>query len=99
MTGHSLNEFSYSCAARELTCIDKFSSYPGQQGLFSGPNQYHPTRALKTKVLQGYLKIATQVLPNDVNLSKPALWNSNLHTDNNFVDPSQPTNILNIIDW
>ncbi|KAF1934824.1 kinase subdomain-containing protein [Clathrospora elynae] len=95
----SLNEYVYSRAARELACIDKFSSYPAQQGLFSGPNQYHPTRALKVAVLRHYLKIATQILPNDVNLSKPTMWHSDLHSDNIFVDPSQPTRILNIIDW
>jgi hypothetical protein len=99
VTGPSLNEFVHSRAARELACIDKFSSYPGQQGLFGGPNQYRPTKALKVGVLRDYLKVATQILPNDVNLSKPTLWHSDLHSDNIFVDPSQPTKILNIIDW
>ncbi|KAJ8113860.1 hypothetical protein OPT61_g4116 [Boeremia exigua] len=98
-TGPSLKEFIHSCADRKLSCIDKFSSYPGQQGLFNGPNQYRPTRALKTGVLQDYLKVATQILPNNINLSKPTLWHPDLHTDNIFVDPSEPTRILTIIDW
>lgn len=98
-SGASINEFVHSRAARELACIDKFSSYPGQQGLFSGPNQYRPTKALKAGVLRDYLKVATQILPKDLNLSKPALWHSDLHSDNIFVDPSQLTRILNIIDW
>lgn len=99
MTGPSLAEFIYSCANRELACIDRFSSYPGQQGLFGGPNQYRSTKAFKAQVLQNYLKVATQVLPKDSTLSKPTLWHSDLHTDNIFVDPSQPIKILNIIDW
>lgn len=99
MTGPLLNEFVYSRAARELASIDKFSSCPGQQGLFIGPNQHRPTKALKISVFHDYLKVATQVLPNDVNLSKPTLWHSDLHSDNIFVDPSQPTRILDIIDW
>src|SRR5437870_180936 len=99
MTGPSLNEFVHSRVARELACIDKFSSYPGQNGMLIGPNKYCPTRALKVGVLRDYLKVATQILPNDVNLSKPTLWHSDLHSDNIFVDPSQPTRILNIIDW
>jgi hypothetical protein len=99
MTGPSINEYLHSRAARELACIDQFSSYPGQQGLFSGPNQYHPTKALKVGVLREYLKVATRIMPKDVNLSKPALWHPDLHGDNIFVDPSQPTKILNIIDW
>ncbi|KAH8726478.1 kinase-like domain-containing protein [Phaeosphaeriaceae sp. PMI808] len=95
----SIDEFVRSRAARELACIDKFSSYPGQQGIFNGPNQYRPTRTLKVGVLQDYLKVATRILPNNINLSKPTLWHSDLHSDNIFVDPSQPTTILNIIDW
>ncbi|KAF1832662.1 hypothetical protein BDW02DRAFT_570855 [Decorospora gaudefroyi] len=71
----------------------------GQQGLFSGPNQYHPTQASKLQVLQTYLKIATHILPTNTNLSKPTLWHSDLHTDNIFVDPREPTKILTIIDW
>jgi hypothetical protein len=73
MKGHSLNIFVHSRAVRELACIDEFSSHPGQQGLFSGSNQYRLTRALKVGVIRDYLKVATQ--------------------------PSQPTKILNIIDW
>ncbi|KAI8939217.1 hypothetical protein NX059_005045 [Plenodomus lindquistii] len=99
MPGLSTNDFIYSRAARELACIDKFSSYPGQQGLFGGPNHYRPTKALKVRVLQDYLKVANQILPEDTKLSKPTLWHSDLHSDNIFVDPSQPTKILNIIDW
>ncbi|KAL6149692.1 hypothetical protein ACJBU6_11231 [Exserohilum turcicum] len=99
MTGLSLEEFIHSRAARELACVDKFSSYLGQQGLFRGPNQYRPSRALKVRVLGDYLKIATQILPNDFNLSKPTLWYPDLHSDNIFVGPSQPTRILDIVDW
>ncbi|KAF2132436.1 phosphotransferase enzyme family protein [Dothidotthia symphoricarpi CBS 119687] len=95
----SINELVHSRAERELACIEKFSSYPSQQGLFGGPDQYRPTKALKVEVLQNYLKVATQILPKDVSLSKPTLWHSDLHTNNIFVDPSQPTKILNIIDW
>ncbi|KAJ4310389.1 hypothetical protein N0V94_008474 [Neodidymelliopsis sp. IMI 364377] len=95
----SLDEFIYDRAARELACINKFSSYPGQQGLFNGPGQYRPTQALKVRVLQDYLKVATQILPRDMTLSKPTLWHPDLHSDNIFVDPSQPTKTLTIIDW
>jgi hypothetical protein len=99
MTGPSLIEFVHSRVAQELACIDKFSSYPDPQGLFSGPNQYRPTKALKVGVLRDYLKVATQILPNDVNLSKPTLWHCDLHSDNIFVGHSEPTRIINIIDW
>ncbi|EUC48142.1 hypothetical protein COCMIDRAFT_2931 [Bipolaris oryzae ATCC 44560] len=69
----SLNEYAHSCAARELACIEKFSSYPRQQCLFNGPNQYCPTKAFKIQVLQDYLKVTAHALPNNANLSKPTL--------------------------
>lgn len=43
--------------------------------------------------------MATHILPKDINLSKPTLCHSDLHSDNIFVNPSEPTKILNIIDW
>ncbi|KAF2461687.1 phosphotransferase enzyme family protein, partial [Lineolata rhizophorae] len=95
----SIADFILSRAYRELECIKKSSAFPGQQGLFNGPNQYHPTKAFKAEVLRNYLKVAIHILPDDPNLSKPTLWHSDLHPDNIFVDPDQPTKILNIIDW
>ncbi|PVH99210.1 hypothetical protein DM02DRAFT_529606 [Periconia macrospinosa] len=95
----SVEDYVRARATKELACIEKFSSYPGQQGMFDGPNQYHPTKELKAKVLRDYLKAATQILPKDASLSRPALWHGDLHGDNIFVDPAQPTKILTIIDW
>jgi hypothetical protein len=67
--------------------------------LFGGPGQYCPSKELKIKVLQNYLKVASKVLPKDPALSKPTLWHGDLHAENIFVDPSNPTKISNIIDW
>lgn len=99
LIGSSPSELVHSRAERELACIEKYSSFPSPQGLFGGPNQYRPTKELKIEVLQNYLKVATCILPNDVNLSKPTLWHADLHTNNIFVDPAHPTTIVNIIDW
>jgi hypothetical protein len=38
-------------------------------------------------------------LPKDPALSKPTLWHGDLHAENIFVDPSDPTKISNILDW
>ncbi|KAF2746697.1 hypothetical protein M011DRAFT_477924 [Sporormia fimetaria CBS 119925] len=91
--------FVQSRAAKELAVIKRFTSFPSQQGLFNGPNQYRPTKSLKLAVIHDYLKVATQILPKDTSLTKPTLWHPDLHAGNIFVDPAQPTKILNIIDW
>lgn len=67
--------------------------------MFGGPGQYRASKELKIKVLQDYLKVASKVLPNDSALSKPTLWHGDLHAENIFIDPSNPTKISNIIDW
>ena len=76
-----------------------FPSYPDQQGLFNGPDQYRPTKGLMVRVLEDYLKVATNVLPSDTKLSRPSLWHPDLHGNSIFVDPLQPTKIVSIIDW
>ncbi|KAF2239810.1 phosphotransferase enzyme family protein [Viridothelium virens] len=95
----SLEEYIFSRADREFACLDKFSTYPSQQGLTNGPHLYHPTKTFKLEVLQNYMKVASRILANDPGLSKAVLWHSDLHADNIFVDPNQPTKILDIIDW
>ncbi|KAF2995261.1 hypothetical protein E8E13_003826 [Curvularia kusanoi] len=95
----TIEEYLHSRAARELACINKFSTYPGQQGLFGGPGQYCPAKELKVEVLQDYQKIAKHIVPKNSALRKPTLWHGDLHVENIFVDPSNPTKISNIIDW
>ena len=50
-------------------------------------------------MLQNYLKVATQILPSNVALSKPVLWHDSLCSENIFVDPAEPSKILNAIGW
>ena len=38
-------------------------------------------------------------MPQDPGLLKPCLWHSDLHTENIFVNPDDPTEITAIIDW
>ena len=99
IVGPSVEEYVNSRAVRELACISKFSAYPDQYGFFGGPGQYSPSKELKVKVLQDFLKVSSKVLPKDPALSNPTLWHGDLHTENIFVDPSDPTKVSNIIDW
>jgi aminoglycoside phosphotransferase (APT) family kinase protein len=38
-------------------------------------------------------------MPNDSGLLRPYLWHSDLHDENIFVDPDDPTEVTAIIDW
>jgi 5-methylthioribose kinase len=68
-------------------------------GLFYGPRQYQPSASTKLSALTNYLKVAQYALPEHRETHSPVLWHGDLHTQNIFVDPENPTRILGIIDW
>ncbi|KAJ5476250.1 Aminoglycoside phosphotransferase [Penicillium sp. IBT 31633x] len=86
----SIEDYVIVRARRELAC---------PQGLFYGPGQYQPTATRKQVTLKNFLKVAKVLSPKDKEISKPVLWHPDLHGDNIFVNPDQPTEILSIIDW
>jgi hypothetical protein len=63
------------------------------------PGLYQPTREKKIHALKTYLKVFTHLLPADRCLGSPHLWHSDLHAGNIFVDPSNPTRIVGLINW
>jgi len=97
--GSTFDEYIISRTDRELQCLKRFNKFPHQQGFFYGPGQYIPTTGSKIQVLNAYSKAAPLLTPRDTAFTKPALWHPDLHADNIFVDPNDPTEIVSIIDW
>jgi hypothetical protein len=64
-----------------------------------GPGTYEPTRERKLKALDCYSHLIKHLLPDDASVSSAHIWHSDLHVANIFVDPSEPTKIVSIIDW
>ena len=95
----SIEDYVLSRAHHELACLQTFTHFPRQQGLFYGPGQYQPTAQRKRETLWNYLKVAQYLSPKDKEISEPALWHPDLHGDNIFVNPDRPTEILSIVDW
>lgn len=69
------------------------------QGLFYGPGQYRPTPDSKLSALSKYLKVAKHLLPKNESLRASIMWHGDLHVNNIFVNPENPTEIVGIIDW
>lgn len=87
-------------AYREIVCTRAELRYPLMpEGLFYGPRQYQPSTSKKLSALHNYLKVAPYVLPGNRETHASVLWHGDLHLQNIFVDPGEPTNILGIIDW
>ncbi|EME42803.1 hypothetical protein DOTSEDRAFT_72312 [Dothistroma septosporum NZE10] len=95
----TVEEYNLAIAEREIACLQRSSKYPDPQGFYNGPGQYQQDLNTKLQTLRNYEKVAQYLKPTDPTLSKPALWHTDLHWDNIFVDENDPTEITAIIDW
>jgi len=86
-------------AYREIMAINTLQQAPKQMVMACGPGLYQPTPAKKLESLHWFLKVLPYLLPMDDSLSSAVLWHNDLHDENIFVDPENPTKILGIIDW
>ena len=79
--------------------MEKCTSLPKSLFAFRGPNIYEISREKKSAAIQWYLDILPSLMPIDFALNRPCIWHPDLHEDNIFVNPSNPTEITSIIDW
>jgi hypothetical protein len=49
--------------------------------------------------LHCYLNVVKYLLPADQKISSAHLWHDDLHVANIFVDPTEPTKVVGLIDW
>ncbi|KAL4802390.1 kinase-like domain-containing protein [Aspergillus unguis] len=93
-------EFMTAIAQREIATAKAGLRYPLiPEGLFYGPRQYQPSVSKKLSALEKYLKVAPHVLPENKSTHDSVLWHGDLHSQNIFVDPVNPSRIVGIIDW
>ncbi|RHZ51896.1 hypothetical protein CDV55_102552 [Aspergillus turcosus] len=95
----SVEQYVLANARREKQSIINLPPSRRLQGLFNGPGQYQPSRKTKLRALDCYMKVARHLLPKITETHRPVLWHPDLHGDNIFVDPDNPTKITGIIDW
>ncbi|PPJ50761.1 hypothetical protein CBER1_07477 [Cercospora berteroae] len=84
---------------RERRCIRKMPILPKSPITLCGPNLHQPKIATKLKAVDCYSELLGVVPPSDPVLNRPCIWHSDLHVENVFVDPEDPTHITSIIDW
>ena len=94
-----MEDYHAAIGEREIACVQHISQLPTSPVTLRGPGLYQPTRQKKTHALRTYLKLFTHLLPADRCLGSPHLWHGDLHAGNIFVDPSNPTRIVGLIDW
>ncbi|EGE00104.1 serine/threonine protein kinase [Trichophyton tonsurans CBS 112818] len=94
----SIEDYIEANATRERESITSLGSSPRLQGI-NGPDLYQPSQTAKLRALDLYLSISKYLLPKNKETHKGVLWHPDLHTDNIFVDPQEPTKITCLIDW
>ncbi|KAK6000893.1 hypothetical protein QM012_002976 [Aureobasidium pullulans] len=94
-----LEAYHAAIAHREIACVSQMFQLPKSPISLRGPGTYVPTRAKKLKALHCYLDLIKFLLPADRTISTPHLWHNDLHVANIFVDPSEPTKVVSLIDW
>ena len=97
--GNSLEEYELAIAHREITCVRSLPRLPRSPVTLCGPGTYQPTREKKLKALQCHQAMIKYLLPTDQSIQSSCLWHDDLHIENIFVDPKNPTKVNGIIDW
>jgi hypothetical protein len=96
--GNSLEAYHSAIGHREIACVNHLE-LPKVPISLCGPGTYQPTKARKLEALHHYLRILKCVLLKDEEISSAHLWHGDLHDGNIFVDPTNPSRVLSLIDW
>lgn len=99
MAGTSLEEYHIAIGKHELACVQQLPFLPPSPLTLRGPGIYQTSREKKQRAIETYLKLLSFLLPKDDSLASAHLWHSDLHGGNIFVDPNDPTKIVELIDW
>lgn len=97
--GRTLEEYLEAVGRREATCVKELPQLPPPQITLCGPGTYQSTREKKIQALDYYLQLSKHIAPSDPTIRKPSAWHGDLHLENIFVDPAEPTKVTSIIDW
>ncbi|GLA86112.1 phosphotransferase enzyme [Aspergillus tubingensis] len=96
----TVTEVSTAIAKKEIATAKAGIRYPLMlEGLFHGPRQYQPNLSKKLPALENYLRVAPHVLPENQATHASVKWHGDLYSQNIFVNPEEPSQILGIIDW
>ncbi|GBF65387.1 altered inheritance of mitochondria protein 9 [Trichophyton mentagrophytes] len=96
----SVYDYYKAIGHREKLAISTLGTLPKQTVMVCGPGLYQPDRSKKLSAVEWYLQIVDALIPTESgSITTPCLWHDDLHDENIFVDPSNPSKVTGIIDW
>ena len=101
-SGKSALAYRKAIATRErvaIQCLPELRKH--NMVMLTGPGLYQPTSVKKLWALDAYLQLVEYLLPTelDPDMIPGRIWHDDMHDENIFVDPANPTQITAIIDW
>ncbi|KKZ63018.1 hypothetical protein EMCG_02636 [[Emmonsia] crescens] len=96
----SVYNYYKAIGLREKLAISTLTPLPKQTVMVCGPGLYQPERRKKLSAVEEYLQVLDALLPTESEtITTPYLWHDDLHDENIFVDPNNPSKVVGIIDW
>jgi hypothetical protein len=98
LPGETPEECYRAIAEREILAA-RTLPLPNQLVMLCGPGLYIPSAEKKIKALESFLQVYKRIIPTNPEMTRAHLWHSDLHDENIFVDPQNPSEITGLIDW
>ncbi|OAL28138.1 hypothetical protein AYO20_09557 [Fonsecaea nubica] len=95
----SISDYYQAILHREINATKNATRLPKQSVMLCGPTLYEPPRENKQAVLERTARVVRYLIPAEASICASHIWHNDLHDENIFVDPANPTKITGIIDW
>ncbi|UDD65009.1 hypothetical protein AFCA_012204 [Aspergillus flavus] len=95
---NTAEDYERATGFRELQCIRHMPRLPKSPIAIYYSRTYQPSRDKKILAVENYLKLVKLLLPEE-SIQTSHIWHNDLHAENIFVNPSNPSDIFGIIDW
>ncbi|KAI8943289.1 hypothetical protein NX059_001309 [Plenodomus lindquistii] len=95
-SGKSTEEVLAAILKGEAACLDTFADFPRdrQQGIYSGPGGFEPSKTRKKKVIEDFSRIMPFILPRDEGYTASVFWHTDLHLENILSTTTAPRRSL-----
>ncbi|RHZ68005.1 hypothetical protein CDV55_106053 [Aspergillus turcosus] len=96
---HTAEDYERATGLRESYCIRNIPQLPRSPIAIHYSGTYRPSREKKLLAAESYLKLVKYLILDDESTRTSHIWHDDLHTENIFVNPDDPSEIFGFIDW
>ncbi|KAF7114419.1 hypothetical protein CNMCM5793_008723 [Aspergillus hiratsukae] len=96
---HTAEDYERASGLRESYCIRNTPQLPRSPIAIHYSGTYRPSREKKLLAAESYLKLVKYLTLDNESIRTSHIWHDDLHTENIFVNPDDPSEIYCFIDW